>query len=84
MEHRGVIQDNQHGFTSGKSCPTKLFTFYDSLTATLNKERFTDIIYQDFSKSFDLVPHNIPVSKLAIYGFYGFDGWAVKWMRNWF
>jgi len=32
MEEREVIEDNQHGFTKGRFCPTNLMTFHDGIT----------------------------------------------------
>ena len=43
-EEREVIWDNQHGFTSGRSCLTDLVTFHDGITASADKERFTDVM----------------------------------------
>ena len=79
MEER-EIGNNQHSFTKGRSCLINHVAFNVEVTALADKKRATDVISLDFNKAVEMFPHNILLSKLKIYGF---DGWAVKWIRNW-
>ena len=62
------IRPSQHGFTNGRSCLTNLISFYDKVTRLVDEGQAVDVVYLDFSKAFDTVPHNIIVEKLAAHG----------------
>ena len=47
----------QHGFVQRRSCLTNLLEFLESISSLMNQGLYADIIFLDFQKAFDKVPH---------------------------
>ena len=71
---------SQHGFTNGRSCLTNLISVYDKVTRLVDEGKAVDVVYLDFSKAFDTVPHSTLVEKLAAHGL---DGRMLCWVKHW-
>jgi len=67
-------------FMNSRSCLTSLISFYDKVTCLVNEGKAVSVVYLDFSKAFDTVPHNIFVEKLAAYSL---DGRTLRWVKHW-
>ncbi|CAM5088853.1 unnamed protein product [Eretmochelys imbricata] len=80
LEERKLIGNSQHGFTKGKACLTNLIAFYDKITGSVDEGKAVDVLFLDFSKSFDTVSHSILASKLKKYGL---DEWTIRWIESW-
>ena len=65
------ISKHQHGFVTGKSCLTNLLETFECVIDLLDKGMPVDILYFDFSKAFDRVPHYRLLSKLENLGISG-------------
>ena len=70
----------QHGFTKGRSCASQLIRVYHDIGATLDKGGQVDIIYLDFSKAFDSVPHHLLLQKLRHQ--YGISDSLLSWFKS--
>ena len=71
LEENYLIRDSQHGFMSGRSCLTNLLNFMEEVTSELDNGNSVDVIYLDFAKAFDKVPHKRLLSKVEAHGITG-------------
>ena len=81
IEHLQVnklISRQQHGFTKGRSCVTQLLDVMDAWTEILDEGGSIDIIYIDFMKAFDFVPHQRLLAKLSAHGI---QGKVLEWIQ---
>ena len=74
---------SQHGFTSKKSTVTNLIAALNIWTESLSHGLPVDIIYLDFEKAFDKVPHERLLSQLTRYGVTGnLHSWIRDYLHN--
>ena len=65
------ISDTQHGFMVSRSCVTNLLMFLEMVTSAVDEGDAFDIIYYDFSKTFNKVPRVRLIEKLKSVGIHG-------------
>ena len=83
LDDKKILYDSQHGFRKGKSCQTNLLEFMEYITDCIDRGDPVDIIYLDFSKAFDKVPHKRLMQKLSQCGIDGaVHGWIKEWLWN--
>ena len=67
IKHK-LINSSQHGFLKAKSCLTNLLCFLEEITKWVDDGSTVDVIYLDFQKAFDKVPHQRLILKLKSHG----------------
>ena len=80
LDLHDLINDSQHGFTKGKSCLTNLLSFYKTVYQAADSDSNYDVIYLDFSKAFDRVPHERLLRKIKAHGI---EGKVYNWIKAW-
>src|ERR1043165_3100952 len=63
-----LFSTRQFGFIKGRSTTLQLINIMNDWTRCLESGGQIDVIYTDFEKAFDKVPHRRLLSKLASYG----------------
>ena len=67
-QERDWLHEGQHGFRPGYSCDSQIITNCQDISNSLDEASRLDSIIIDFSKAFDLVPHDRLLKKIATSG----------------
>ena len=78
MESLNLYTDCQHGFRTGRSCVSQLLEVFNDFSKFSDSNDPFDVIYLDFAKAFDTVPHERLLRKMSAYGI---GGNILKWTR---
>ena len=83
MKQNQLFSKSQDGFLAGRSCTTQLLEFLEDITTALDQGDDVDVIYLDFCKAFDKVPHKRLLKKLWEYGIRGnVHAWVKDFLTN--
>ncbi|BHF73127.1 hypothetical protein SprV_0401620300 [Sparganum proliferum] len=77
-EENSILQDFQHGFWRGRSCLSNLLACLEIWTRDLEEGFEVDVLYIDFRKAFDTVPHQRLLHKVSSIGI---RGDLLNWIR---
>ena len=80
LEGNKLLFESQHGFRNKKSCLTNLLEFTKYVSDRIDEGKPVDVVYLDFQKAFDKVPHERLIIKLEALGI---GGNVIKWIREW-
>ena len=80
QQKNNLIRDSQHGFRHNKSCLSNLLTFLNCVSKWIDNGDSADVIYLDFAKAFDKVPHQRLIYKLESIGL---SGSLLSWIKSW-
>ena len=79
VKHK-LINPSQHGFLKARSCLTNLLCFFEEITKWVDDGSPVDVIYLDFQKAFDKVPHQRLILKLKSHGM---GNSIINWIEQW-
>ena len=74
-----VLSDCQHGFVPGRDCIMQLLLCLEDWTLMLDTNKSFDVIYTDFVKAFDSIPHERLLKDLE---HLGLRGDLLNWIRS--
>ena len=82
VKHK-LLNSSQHGFLKARSCLTNMLCFLEEITKWIDVGSPVDIIYLDFQKAFDKLPHQRLLLKLKAHGIGdSITDWIEQWLTD--
>ena len=82
IKHK-LINPSQHGFLKARSCLTNVLCFFEEITKWVDEGSPVYVIYLDFQKAFDKVPHQRLILKLKSHGMgHSIINWIEQWLKD--
>ena len=78
LERENLLSTKQHGFMRRRSTVTQLLSYLDTCAQSIARGSVVDVIYFDFAKAFDTVPHRRLLKKLECYGI---NSSVLQWVK---
>ena len=78
LEHN-LFTPDRYGFREFRSCLSQLLEVFEEWTSLLDDNIPVDIVYFDFAKAFDSVPHKRLLTKIKSYGI---EGNIYNWIKS--
>ena len=83
MDDYKLYSPCQHGFRKHRSCMTQLLEVIEDFSQMIDNSIPFDVIYLDFRKAFDSVPHKRLLTKLEAYGISGnLHSWIADFLKD--
>ena len=83
VDSNNLLSNQQYGFRPVYSCTSQLILLFHTWDKNLDERSSTDVIFLDFEKAFDSVPHDRLLLKLNQYGISGeLLTWFSKFLTN--
>ncbi|CAB4002641.1 Hypothetical predicted protein [Paramuricea clavata] len=77
--NNGLLYERQSAFRKGHSTETALINLTDQILLNMDKDEVTLMAFVDFKKAFDLIDHQVLLSKLHLYRV---ADSAIKWFTS--
>ncbi|GCB63140.1 hypothetical protein scyTo_0000118 [Scyliorhinus torazame] len=74
------VGQTQHEFRKGRPCRTNLVVFFEDISSAVDNGEPMDVVYLEFQKALDKVPHKRLLHKIKMHGI---KGKVVAWIEDW-